>query len=75
MFVVSISNIEEEEEREPSLDDYLILQEFKNVFPLELPSMPPLRAIDFHIDLVPRVKPISRSPYRMATHELNELNI
>ena len=75
MFVVSISNREEEYEREPSLDDYSTLQEFKDVFPLELPGMPPPRAVDFHIDLVLGAEPILRSPYRMATYELNELKI
>ena len=45
------------------------------MFPSELPSMPPLRAINFHIDLMPRVEPISRAPYRMTTRELNELKI
>ena len=37
--------------------------------------MPPLRAIDFHIDFMLGAKPISRAPYRMTTHELNELKI
>ena len=37
--------------------------------------MPPPRAVDFYIDLVLRAKPISRAPYRMTTHELNELKI
>ena len=75
MFAVSISNKEEDDEREPSLDDYSILQEFKDVFPSELLGMPPPRVVDFHIDLVPRAKPILRSPYRIATHELNEVKI
>ncbi|KAH9294545.1 hypothetical protein KI387_040251, partial [Taxus chinensis] len=45
------------------------------VFPGELPGMPPPREIDFHIDLVPRVEPISRAPYRMTTPELYELKL
>ena len=61
--------------KEPSLDDYPILQELAYVFPLEIPRMLPPREIDFHIDLVPRVEPISRAPYKMTTHELNELKI
>ncbi len=60
---------------EPSLDDYPILHEFADVFPSELPSMTPPRVVDFHIDLVPRVEPVSRAPYRITTHEINELNI
>ena len=35
--------------------------------------MPPKRDIDFHFDLIPRVEPLSRAPYRMNTQELSEL--
>ena len=45
------------------------------MFPLELLGMLQPRVVDFHIDLVPRVEPISRAPYRMTIHELNELKI
>ena len=37
--------------------------------------MPPPRAVNFYIDLVPRVELVSRAPYRMTTHELSELKI
>ena len=73
LFAITISDREEGSEGEPSLDDFPILQEFADVFPSELPGMPPPRAVDFHIDLVPGAGPISRAPYRMTTHELSEL--
>ena len=37
--------------------------------------MPPPREVDFHIDLVPGAEPISREPYKMTTHELEELKV
>ena len=37
--------------------------------------MPPPREVDFHIDLVLRAKPISRAPYKMTTHELEEIKV
>ena len=43
------------------------------MFPSEILGMPPPRAVDFHIDLVPGAEPVSRAPYRMTTHELSEL--
>ena len=46
-----------------------------DVFPSEIPGMPPKRDIDFHIDLVPGAKPISRAPYRMTTEELSGLSL
>lgn len=45
------------------------------MFPLDIPGMPPNQEIDFRIDLVPSVEPISRPPYRMTTQELSELKL
>ena len=75
LFAITISDREEDSKGEPSLDDFPILQEFADVFPSELPGRPPPRAVDFHIDLVPGLEPVSRAPYRMITHELSELKI
>jgi hypothetical protein len=47
--------------------------EFPDVFPEELPSMPPDRDIEFVIELMPGTAPIYKSPYRMATPKLVEL--
>ena len=57
----------------PSLDQHLVLAEFKDVFPEELPGLPPVREIDLTIDLKPGAEPISKTPYRMKTLELCEL--
>jgi hypothetical protein len=43
-----------------------VLQEFADVFE-EIPGLPPKRDIDFSIDLMPRVAPVSKTPYRMST--------
>jgi hypothetical protein len=44
-----------------------------DVFPEELPSMPPDRDVEFVIELVPGTNPISKRPYRMSPKELVEL--
>ena len=44
-------------------DDILILQDSLDVFPEEIPGLPPKRDLDFTIELVPRVVPNSRDPY------------
>ena len=49
------------------------MNEFPDVFPEELPGLPPEREIDFAIDVLPDTKPISIPPYRMAPAELKEL--
>ncbi|XP_038972361.1 uncharacterized protein LOC120104745 [Phoenix dactylifera] len=58
---------------ETRLDDIPIVGEYPDVFPDDLPGLPPDREIDFKIDLVPGVGPISKPPYRMAPAELREL--
>ncbi|XP_069144460.1 uncharacterized protein [Solanum lycopersicum] len=56
-----------------SIESFSIVREFLDVFPTDLPSMPPDRDIDFCIDLEPGTRPISIPPYRMAPAELREL--
>ena len=50
-----------------------VVEEFRDVFPEELTMLPPRRAIEFHIDLVPGTGPISQAAYRMSPVELREL--
>ena len=56
-----------------SLEDVPIVSEYPDVFPEELPGMPPDRDIEFVIDLVPGTAPISKRPYRMPVDELVEM--
>jgi hypothetical protein len=50
-----------------------VVNEFPDVFPEELPGMPPDRDIEFVIELKLGTAPIYKTPYRMATPELAEL--
>ncbi|WVZ98502.1 LOW QUALITY PROTEIN: hypothetical protein U9M48_043936 [Paspalum notatum var. saurae] len=52
-----------------------VVCEFPDVFPEELPGLPPDREVEFSIELVPGTAPVSRRPYRMAPDELKELKI
>jgi hypothetical protein len=56
----------------PSIEDRPILRDFEDVFGKIL-GLPPMRDIDFSIDLVPRATPMSKTPYIMGTLELKEL--
>ncbi|XP_070056724.1 uncharacterized protein [Nicotiana tomentosiformis] len=56
----------------PMIDSVLMVQEFSDVFPSDLPCMPPDRDIDLCIDMFPGTQPISIPPYYMALKELNE---
>ncbi|XP_070040665.1 uncharacterized protein [Nicotiana tomentosiformis] len=57
----------------PTLQSIPVVKEYADVFPDELPGIPPEREIDFSIDLLPGTQPISVPPYRMAPGKLKEL--
>src|SRR3954447_19155810 len=56
-----------------SIDSVLIVREYPDVFPEELPGMPPDRYVEFLIDLLPGSGPIEKRPYKMSVDELKEL--
>jgi hypothetical protein len=56
-----------------ALEDIILVQEYHDVFPEELPTMPPDSDIEFLIELLPGMAPISKRPYRMPDNELVEL--
>jgi hypothetical protein len=57
------------------LKDIPIICEYPDVFPDDLPGMPPDRYIEFIIELQPGTALISKRPYRMPPNELAELKI
>ncbi|WVZ88875.1 hypothetical protein U9M48_035342 [Paspalum notatum var. saurae] len=50
-----------------------VVSDFPDVFPEELPGLPPDRNVEFAIELVPGTAPVSKRPYRMAPDELKKL--
>ena len=55
------------------LDEIPVVREFPDVFPYDIARLPPEREVEFTIDLIPGIEPISIPPYRMASTELREL--
>src|SRR4051812_13915542 len=55
------------------IEEVRVVCDFPDVFPEELPGIPPVRAIEFVIELEPGTQPISRHPYKMCPEELIEL--
>ncbi|XP_052885332.1 uncharacterized protein LOC128293826 [Gossypium arboreum] len=58
---------------EVKIESVLVVCEFSDMFPEELPGLPLAREVEFGIELVPGTTLISISPYRMAQLELKEL--
>ncbi|GJQ88978.1 putative reverse transcriptase domain-containing protein [Tanacetum coccineum] len=54
-------------------DEILIIREFPEVFPKDLPGIPPTRQVEFRIDLVPGATPVAQAPYRLAPSKMKEL--
>ena len=57
-----------------STSDVQVVKEFANVFPEELPGVPPERQVQFRIHLGLGVDPIANAPYRVVPTEMQELS-
>jgi len=69
VYICSVSDLSDA----PKLENIQVVNEYPDVFPEDLPGIPPERDVEFSIDLVPGTGPISKAPYRMAPSELAEL--
>ena len=65
--------LEDEVRQEMSL--FRVVYEYEDVFPNELPRLPPPRDVDFFIELYPGTSPISMTPHGMEPVELQELKV
>ena len=58
-----------------AVESICVIEEFMDVFPEEMPGMPPEREVEFYIDLIPGTAPIAKRPYCMAPTKLVELKL
>ncbi|GJW91496.1 putative reverse transcriptase domain-containing protein [Tanacetum coccineum] len=65
---------DEKKSDEKRLDDIPVVREFLGVFPEDLPGLPPVRQVEFQIDLMPGAAPVARAPYRLDPSEIQELS-
>ncbi|KAB2625897.1 S ribonuclease [Pyrus ussuriensis x Pyrus communis] len=61
--------------RAKKIEDVRVVRHFPDVFPEDLPGLPPDRDVEFNVELLPGTNPISLTPYRMAPAELRELKV
>nr|GEX38703.1 putative reverse transcriptase domain-containing protein [Tanacetum cinerariifolium] len=64
----------EDKSEEKQLNDVPIVRDFRKVFPEDLPGLPPTRQVEFQINLIPSVAPVTQAPYRLAPSEMKELS-
>ncbi|KAL8103729.1 hypothetical protein AgCh_028072 [Apium graveolens] len=68
-----LAYVVDSEKGNPNIEDIPVVNEFPDVFPNELPGLPPDRQIEFEINLAPGTEPVSKAPYRMVLAEMKEL--
>ncbi|GJZ35402.1 putative reverse transcriptase domain-containing protein [Tanacetum coccineum] len=64
----------EDKTKEKQLKEVPIVQDFPEIFPKDLPGIPPTRQVEFQIDLIPGAALVARAPYRLAPSEMKELS-
>ncbi|GJR19767.1 putative reverse transcriptase domain-containing protein [Tanacetum coccineum] len=75
IFLAQISaKKEEDKSKGKQLKDVPIVREFPEVFPEDLPGLPPARLVEFQIDLIPESVPVAQAPYRLAPSKMKELS-
>ncbi|GKB18088.1 putative reverse transcriptase domain-containing protein [Tanacetum coccineum] len=60
--------------KEQKQEEIVVVRDFPEVFPDDLSGLPPIREIEFHIELIPGAIPVAKSPYRLAPYEMEELS-
>ncbi|GJQ97043.1 putative reverse transcriptase domain-containing protein [Tanacetum coccineum] len=73
VFLVQMIKKEEVVASGKQIEDVPVVRDFLEVFPKELPGLPPIRQVEFHIELIPRAAPVVRAPYRLAPAKMKEL--
>ncbi|KAF5755900.1 putative nucleotidyltransferase, Ribonuclease H [Helianthus annuus] len=69
-----LAHIVDKKAAEPKIKDIPVVREYPEVFPEDLPGLPPQRQVGFRIDLVPGAAPVAKAPYRLAPSEMQELS-
>nr|GFB38113.1 putative reverse transcriptase domain-containing protein [Tanacetum cinerariifolium] len=69
-----MAQVTEKEPAKKQLQDMPVICNFLEVFPDDLPRLPPPRQVEFKIGLIPGAAPITRAPYRLAPSKLKELS-
>ncbi|GJS30475.1 putative reverse transcriptase domain-containing protein [Tanacetum coccineum] len=75
VFLAQISAKKEDDKSErKQIEDVPIVQDFPEVFPEDLPGLPPARPVEFQINLIPGAAPVARAPYRLGPNPMKELS-
>ncbi|XP_024964681.1 uncharacterized protein LOC112504958, partial [Cynara cardunculus var. scolymus] len=71
--IAFLAHVMDKKAEEKRVQDILIIRDFPEVSPNELPGIPPPRQVEFHIELIPGAAPVAKAPYLLAPSEMKEL--
>ncbi|KAI3499634.1 hypothetical protein L1887_35438 [Cichorium endivia] len=69
-----LAHVVDEKKEVKSIKEIPEVCDFSDVFPEDLPGVPPARQVEFRIDLIPGATPVAKAPYRLAPAEMQELS-
>lgn len=72
-YMAFLAHVVNTKDKGKSLHDIPVVRDFPEVFPEDLIGLPPIREVEFKIDLIPGANPVAKSPYRLAPSEMQEL--
>ncbi|GKD59949.1 reverse transcriptase domain-containing protein, partial [Tanacetum coccineum] len=71
---VFIAQVMEKKSDDKRMEDIQVVREFSEVFPEDLPGLPPVHQVEFQINLILGAALVARAPYRLAPSEMQELS-
>ena len=69
-----LKSLKNAKSKELKIEEIPVVCEFPGVFPEDLSGLPPIRQVEFRIELIPGAAPVAKSPYRLAPSEMQELS-
>ncbi|KAI3742503.1 hypothetical protein L1987_60187 [Smallanthus sonchifolius] len=72
-YIALLPHIVQKDFKEKSIQDIPIIRDFPEVFPKDLSGLPPIRQVEFRIDLIPGANPVARAPCSLAPSKMQEL--
>ncbi|KAJ0507828.1 putative nucleotidyltransferase, Ribonuclease H [Helianthus annuus] len=72
--ITLLAHVADKKAEERKVEDIPMVREYPEVFPEDLPGLPPQRQVEFSIDLVPGAAPVAKASYRLAPSDMQELS-
>ncbi|KAD4889369.1 hypothetical protein E3N88_21442 [Mikania micrantha] len=69
-----LAHVTEHNSSPKQITDIPVVKDFPEVFPEDISGLPPVRQVEFRIDLIPGAAPVAKAPYRLAPSEMQELS-